>query len=184
MAGTPPLSRYYGALAELHRWGVSVSQLAVLFPLTEARIRQLLRRRGQRVRTQPGAARPAREMLVQTLARHGLTFDDLCGVRDVEDPGDKGNEEAIDEVKLRRPRRIPKGYATIHEITDQLGCSRSQLTRLIATGRVLSKRVGLRRFVQVASLRRYLEGGRRVSWLERKRAPTKKTKPLAKTPRA
>ena len=87
-------------------------------------------------------------------------------------------------MKLRRPRRIPKGYATIREITDQLGCSRSQLTRLIATGRVLSKRVGLRRFVQVASLRRYLEGGRRVSWLERKRAPTKKTKPLAKTPRA
>ncbi len=131
MAGTPPPSRYY---------------LAVLFPLTEARIRQLLRRRGQRVRTQPGrvAARPLREMLVQTLARHGLTFDDLCGVRDVEDP--------------RRPRRIPKGYAPIREITDQLGCSRSQLTRLIATGRVLSKRVGLRRFVQVASLRRYLEG--------------------------
>ncbi len=162
MAGTPPLSRYYGALTELHRWGVPVSQLAVLFPLTEARIRQLLRRRGQQVRTQPGAARPAREMLVQTLARHGLTFDDLCGVRDVEDPGDKvtaaGNEEAIDEVKPRQPRRIPKGYATIREIADQPGCSRSQLMRLIATGRVLSKRVGLRRFVQVASLRRYLEG--------------------------
>ncbi len=85
---TLPLSRYYGALAELHRRGVALSQLAVLFPLTEARIRQLLRRRGQRVRTQPGrlAARPAREMLVRTLARHGLTFDDLCGVRDVEDP--------------------------------------------------------------------------------------------------
>ncbi len=96
-------------------------------------------------------------MLVQTLAHHGLTFDDLCGVRDVENP-DAGNEEAIDEVKPRRPRRIPKGYATIRKITDQLGCSRSQLMRLIATGRVLSKRVGLRRFVQVASLRRYLEG--------------------------
>ena len=95
MAGTPPLSRYYGALAELHRWGVSVSQLAVLFPFTEARIRQLLRRRGQRVRTQPGAARPAREMLVQTLARHGLTFDDLCGVRDVEDPGDRVRQRSI-----------------------------------------------------------------------------------------
>ncbi len=164
MAGTPPPSRYYGALAELHRRGVSWSQLAILFPFTEARIRQLLRSRGQRVRTQPGrlAARPPREMLVQTLARHGLTFDDLCGVRDVEDHGDKvtaaGNEEAIDEVKPRRPRRIPKGYATIRKITDRLGCSRSQLTRLIATGRVLSKRVGLRRFVQVASLRRYLEG--------------------------
>ncbi len=97
MAGTPPLSRYYGALAELHRRGVSGSQLAILFPLTEARIRQLLRRRGQRVRTQLGrlAARPAREMLVQTLARHGLTFDDLCGVRDVEDPGDRVRQQSI-----------------------------------------------------------------------------------------
>ncbi len=39
MAGTPPLSCYYGALAELHRRGVSLSQLAILFPFTAARIR-------------------------------------------------------------------------------------------------------------------------------------------------
>ncbi len=57
MAGTPPLSCYYGALAELHRRGVSLSQLAILFPFTEARIRQLLRRRGQRVCIIPGTDR-------------------------------------------------------------------------------------------------------------------------------